>query len=219
MIFKEITFYSSDIKGQKKFYSCTLGFKIISEADNFFTVQAGNTLLSFVFREDATNYHFAFNIPCNQAVQALSWLKQRVTVLDHKGYEIVPFVDWNAEAVYFYDNDKNIVEFIARKNLNNQANTLFSAQNVSEVSEIGLPVDNVESVFDSIRKKFPVQIYSGNLSQFCAAGDERGLFIIIDNNSKKWIPRDDDAFRSPFIVNLEFSGSAFQLIYENDVLS
>ena len=47
---------------------------------------------------------------------------------------------------------------------------------------------------------------------------EHSIYII-DNNSKKWIPRDDDAFRSPFIVNLEFSGSAFQLIYENDVLS
>ena len=219
MIFKKITFYSSDIKGQKHFYSYTLGFEIINDSKKHFTIKTGNTLLRFVFREHATNYHFAFNIPSNQAHQALDWLKQRVQILDHKGYEIVPFVDWNAEAIYFYDNDNNIVEFIARKNLNNQINTPFSEQNVIEVSEIGLPVINVESVYNSIRKKFPIEIYSGSLNLFCAAGDERGLFIIIDNTLKKWIPRDDEAFSSPFIVDLEFADEEFQLIYENDFLS
>ncbi|MCH2023119.1 MAG: VOC family protein [Saprospiraceae bacterium] len=218
MYIKEITLYSSKISAQKQFYTDVLGFKLLNDEIDSFSLKVGKTRLNFVYNKNATNYHFAFNIPSNQASEALNWLKKRVDILDHCGYELVPFINWNAEAMYFYDMDRNIVEFIARKNLNDNRSNEFSAENILEISEIGVPTDNPESVIKNIRKHFPIEIYSGSLEQFCAAGDERGLFIIIEDATKNWIPRDDKAFRSPFDLTANFKGKNYTLSYINGTI-
>ena len=218
MKLKLVTLYSSNLKEQKEFYT-QLGFRLLEEQPDSISLKIGKTLLRFVYRKTATIYHFALNIPSNQGAAALALLKKRVEILDLEGAELVDFANWNAEAMYFYDADKNIVEFIARKNLADNSDLPFSADNVLEISELGVPTDNITTVYKAIRRKFPIEIYSGSLDRFCAAGDERGLFIIIDNALKKWIPRDDVAVASDFEILLEFEGQEFGLVYENGVLT
>jgi len=93
--------------------------------------------LEFVEKVNATNYHYAFNIPSNKGEEALAWLKEWVEILDWNREDLVDFSDWNATAIYFYDKDKNIVEFIARKNLNINTVSTFNSNQVLEVSEMG----------------------------------------------------------------------------------
>lgn len=215
MNFEKIKLYSTNLVAQKGFYTETLGFELLEDTAHFFTLKIGKTALQFVEKQEATNYHYAFNIPSNQGAEALLWLKERVAVLDWKGTDLVDFSDWNAEAIYFYDKDDNIVEFIARKNLNSPTTATFDASQVLEVSEMGAPTNDVQGVYNRIQQYFPIEKYSGDLTRFAALGDEHGLFIVIDRQQKKWIPREDVAYFSPFEVRLKHQRHRFDLKYEN----
>jgi catechol-2,3-dioxygenase len=215
MNFEKITIYSANLAAQKVFYTETLGFELLAEKPHCFSLKTGKTVLQFVEKQAATTYHYAFNIPSKQGGEALAWLKKRVAVLAWNGADLVDFSDWNAEAMYFYDKDDNIVEFIARKNLNIPTIAKFDASQVMEVSEMGTPTKNVQGVYDRLSQFFSIEKYSGDFSRFAAMGDEHGLFIVIDNQQKKWIPTDDEAYFSPFEVRLKHGNNRFELKYEN----
>lgn len=215
MNFEKIKIYSANLAAQKVFYTTTLGFELLEEKTNSFIVKIGKTALQFLERQGATNYHYAFNIPSNKGAEALAWLKERVEILDWRGAALVDFSDWNAEAVYFYDKDDNIVEFIARKNLNIKVTAKFDIRQVLGISEMGAPTDNVQEVYNRLQQFFPIEMYSGDLTRFAAMGDEHGLFIVINNQQKKWIPREDEAYFSPFEVRLKHQDTFWELKYEN----
>lgn len=218
MKINRLILYTAQLEEQTAFYKDVLGFKLMEKTADHSSFKIGSSILSFYFRETATPYHFAFNIPSNQINQALVWLKQRVEVLkqEDEQTEIQNFDTWNAQAIYFYDLDKNIVEFIARKNLKIESSTSFRPESLICISEIGLPVNNMERTFHHLNlvKKLPV--YSGDLDLFCAAGDENGLFIIINKEKRKWFPTDDIAYSSYFRMegdyNIEFTNGKINKI-------
>lgn len=217
MKINKLILLTSRLEEQIEFYKNILGLKVIEQTADHCSFKVGSSVLSFYFRENATPYHFAFNIPCNQINEALTWLKSKVEILrDDENNEIQDFSDWNAKAIYFYDKDNNIVELIARKNLKNDSNVLFRPESMICISEIGMPVNNMERTFHhlNIIKKLPV--YSGNLDVFCAAGDENGLFIIINKEKKKWFPTDDipqsSYFRMEGDYNFEFTNGKINKI-------
>jgi catechol-2,3-dioxygenase len=210
MKINKLILLTSRLEEQTKFYSEILGFKAIEKTEDHSSFKIGSSILSFYFRENATPYHFAFNIPSNQINDALTWARPKVEILrDDDNNEIQDFKDWNAKAIYFYDMDNNIVELIARKNLKNESTTTFRAESMVCISEIGMPVNNMERTYHHLNliKKLP--IYSGDLDAFCAGGDEHGLFIIVNKEKKKWFPTDDIPQSSYFRIegdyNMEFT--------------
>lgn len=219
MQFKKVTLYSSNLAAQRDFYTQVLGFDCISYSTEELVLQTGKTLLEFRYRSETTIYHFAFNIPSNQGAEALDWLKERVEILDFEGDELVEFDFWNAQAMYFYDADGNILEYIARRNLKANSTTPFSGNSVLEISEVGLSTTSLETIYNKIQEQFAIPIFSGSLDRFAALGNEHALFIVIDRAQKKWIPRDEEAHYSPFMVAIEFEEKDYQIIYENAVLT
>lgn len=218
MEIQKLTLFTSNLDAQKKFYSITLGFNICNENQSSISFQIGQSILEFQERENSTQYHFAFNIPGYKENEALLWLKSRVEILKDGEIEIQDFDFWNAKAIYFYDADNNIVEFISRKNLNNSTQEEFNVQQVLEISEIGLPTDNIKSVFDHINGKTTVPLFSGGMERFCAQGNEHGLFIIIDKKKKTWFPTNETAFSSDFELVFKESGKVYSLFYMNEDL-
>ncbi len=202
MTFYRLELFTDKLEDQKIFYTQLLGFSLIRENNRSFTIQAGTTELTFLYTPKPTIYHFAFNIPPNQMYQALAWLKELVNIITFEAKDVQDFPNWNAEAIYFYDTGGNIVEFIARKNLKITDERVFSAQSVLNVSEIGMPVDNVAETAILLDQYFGVKKYSGNLQDFGAFGDEEGLFIIVNKATKKWFPTEMPA--KPAAFNLIF---------------
>src|SRR6056297_3287933 len=137
MLFEKLLLYSRDISSLKQFYSEVLKCPLLTSADNSFEMQWGHTRLRFEERQDATPYHFAINIPPGQIEKAAAWVKERVTLLPGDGEEIIDFSSWEALSVYFYDNDNNIVELIARRRVDTDHTGPFSADQFLGVSEIG----------------------------------------------------------------------------------
>lgn len=211
--------YSNNIIAQADFYAQVIGLKNLSQDANHVTFKIGSSQLVIRYRAESTPYHFAINIPANKALEALVWLKNKVTILKDGDIEIQDFPNWNAEAMYFYDPDKNIVELIARKNLNNELPEEFTADQFLEISEIGLASTEIKKHYTFLNKLTGMEIYAGNFERFCAIGGEHGLFICINTLEKDWFPTGDKAFASAFEIQLQSHGKQFNLTFENETLS
>lgn len=218
MKIKKLTLYSNKIEQQKEFYSGLFGLSMSNNSVNSFEINIGKSWLEFKYRPNSTPYHYAINISSNQYKDALQWLKQRVELLKDGQNEIIDFPNWNAKAIYFYDKDKNIVEFISRKNLNINFTKPFTSNSLLEISEIGVPSTDIELQF-KILKKCNLKIYDGNFDKFCAVGDEHGLFILINNERKTWFPPGDKAFSSEFQISFIEKEKYYDLEYYNEVFN
>lgn len=177
----------------KTFYSKVMGLPVTAESAEHFTVNIGDTALTFVADTAPSNtgvYHFAFNIPENQIAEARAWLAARVPlVLGTAGTDdIFSFESWNAHAVYFYDAAGNIVEFIARHALPTASDAPFGPASLLCVSEIGWVVDEVRAAVRALQNDPGFDVYANSLSdEFAAVGDEHGLFIIV-KRGRIWFP-------------------------------
>src|ERR1700751_1220521 len=114
MKIKELILKSKNFRDQQKFYSQILKLTVISKSDLRISYKTGNSILTFQKSEQFTPYHFAINTSSHSENEMLEFVKSRTQVLKYEGEEIVHFPNWNANSVYFYDEDKNIVEFISR---------------------------------------------------------------------------------------------------------
>lgn len=215
MDIKEIILCSGNPGDLKNFYIDKLGFKLKTGNDDEFSFKAGKTLITFK-KSNSKNkpfYHFAFNIPSNKFTEAKEWIKSNnIELISLNGEVEFDFKSWNAHSFYFYDASENIVEFIVRHNLRNESDEKFTAVSIINVSEIGLPVKDVRETFTLINNKFNIPHFSGDMKTFEAAGDENGLFIIV-NEGRRWFPdcQDAEIFPLTIKINSEFKG---EIIFE-----
>jgi len=201
----ELTLFTSNLKEQIRFYTDILEFSCIEQTKNSASFKTGNSILHFKEKQHSKPYHFAFNIPNNKIEQAYKWLQKRVEFITDNNNEIIHFEKWNANALYFYDIDNNIVEFIARNTLNITSNREFSSNEVISICEIGIPTNNLKSIYQQINNIKKIDMYDGNLKRFCALGNEEGLFIIINKETKKWFPPMDEAYTEDFIIKGDYN--------------
>lgn len=187
----EIQLLSTDIPQTKKFYHEILGMEILHADDSSLTFSAGHSTLIFK-KTNSKNpfYHFAFTIPANKFEEAHAWASQRVQLLPiTPSSTTADFKSWNAKAFYFYDNNQNIVEFIARFDLNNNSDKPFDGSSIFSISEIGLVVDNAKAYSEKMLQPYDLNFFSKQPPQddFVAVGDDNGLFIIV-NDKRNWYP-------------------------------
>ena len=219
MYLHHLQLHTNQLDELHHFYRETLGFHIESAAPQAFSLRAGHSRATFHLSEASHYYHFAFNIPSFQVSDALDWLEARVIVLSDSDQQVIDFSNWNAKAVYFKDPAGNIVEFIARKNLQIRTKRPFSVASIMGISEIGLPVREVASAYTQLHRQTGIEKYWGDFKRFCATGDEHGLFIIVDEAAKTWYPTDQRARPAP--LDLEFSqgGQLYRLQYDGEQLT
>jgi len=209
----EVILYTTSIKEQKHFYGSILELDLLIDLPNKVSYKTGNSTLTFQYRRHVKPSHLAFNIPHNKIQEALLWLQSRVEVIDFEGEFVSDFSNWNAEAIYFYDVDKNIMEFIGRKNLNVESTARFSSKAIISISEMAIATDNIQSVYNTINTFKEIEIFDGNFDRFCALGNDEGLFILINKNKKKWYPSMDKAFTSDFVIRGDYNFS-----FENGII-
>jgi catechol 2,3-dioxygenase-like lactoylglutathione lyase family enzyme len=187
----EIELLSNDIEGTYSFYTKILGLQVILRNDLSVSFAAGSTRLTFRFsKKQKPVYHFAFDIPKNQLLEAFAWIDNGTEIL-----EVIPpdkiadFYNWNAKSFYFYDNNGNIVECIARFNLEIRAEKPFDGSSIISVSEIGLVAKNVSKFCDELVGRYHLPVFSmqPKLANFIVLGTETGLFILAEEG-KDWYP-------------------------------
>ncbi len=205
MKIKEIILFTENIEGQKQFYQEVLNFKLIHDTAAEIAFKTGESTLTFRYKEGVKPAHVAFNIPSDAIEEALHWLQERVTILPDGKYLISDFNSWQARAIYFYDADRNIMEFIARKPLNIQSSKPFLPDSILSISEVGIAVNDIKAIYNSIMALQPIPVFDGNFQRFCALGDTEGLFILVNKIIKKWHPTQEEAFTSEFIIRGDYN--------------
>jgi catechol 2,3-dioxygenase-like lactoylglutathione lyase family enzyme len=184
----------------KEFYGARLGMRVVHEGRDRLTLAGGRTPITFVRpgagvdpgaapAEDGRRpfYHFAFNIPENKLLDARGWQKERSPLMSiperlrdpRYPDDVVHFRHWNAHSIFFFDPAGNIVEYIARHDMNNAAPGPFGSRDILYASEIGLIVDDVQGTAVKLKESVGVERYRGGDDQFTAMGDEEGLLLVM----------------------------------------
>ena len=196
MIIKELTLFTNTITKQKQFYKSVLELE-----------QLVDTPEKISYNIKFKPSHLAFNIPSNAIYDALYWLKMRTKPIENKGDFVTDFTNWNAKSVYFYDANNNILEFIAREDLNFESDFAFTSNTILSISEIGIATNDIQKLYQVIKSIKPITIFDGNFNNFCALGNHNGLFILVDKNMKTWYPTNDKAVTSDFIITGDYNFS------------
>ena len=206
---------TNDLPGTEQFYHGILGLDVLEKSDFGISFLAGETTLTF---RPVANlkpiYHFAFNIPCNKLNEAFDWMAKRTDIMDvTAGNKIADFVNWNAKSFYFYDNNGNILEFIARFELENESNVEFGSDSILNISEIGVCTDDVNAECDELIKKYGLPVFSKQprLENFTAMGDNNGLLILSISN-RHWYPTEKVAQKH--YTSIEISDRGQQQIFK-----
>ncbi|MFV8226622.1 VOC family protein [Christiangramia aquimixticola] len=202
MKFQNLRVYSANIDSQLKFYK-KLGFEIRNASEDAFEIVCGYSVLQFIAREHSQPYHIAFHIPDRQEEEALQWLEKLVPVLGFNDDKIIDFENWQAKSLYFYDEDKNIMEFISRRDFKKPDSGIFEAKSIVGIAEVGMATTNIRRQFEKLQAVAGLEKFDGDLERFCATGDPSGLFIVINKDKKDWFPVGDTAYSADFEV--EFS--------------
>jgi len=205
MKIEEITLFTNQIEKQKLFYQEVMDFDLVFNSEEKITFKTGKSLLSFEYKQTVNSAHFAFNIPSNKIDEALLWLQKRVAILPDGENLISNFESWNAKAIYFYDTDKNIVEFIARKDLNQNSVEQFSAKEIISISEIAIVTTNISPLYKAISGIKPISIFDGNINRFCALGSHDGLFILSNKTVKTWHPTGEPVHTADFVIKGDYN--------------
>lgn len=205
---------ATDLAAQRDFYADVLDLPVNLMSSSL-EVEAGQTKLVFkqAWSDFEGAYHFAFNIPENQFAASKEWTASRIPLLrDESGKDEFHFENWNSHSVYFKDPAGNVLEFIARHNLQNAAEGQFAGRQILQVSEIGLPAENVLRFAHEICTRLGLTPFRQQPDeQFTAVGDEHGLFIL-PIRGRIWIPNTGvPALPLPVVVEGNASGRDWEV--------
>ena len=186
----ELEISSVDLPAQRDFYADILELPVRLDSA-LLKVKAGRTVLRFTQApsEFVGAYHFAFNIPENQYQAAKQWITSRIPLLrDKAGQEDFESKSWDSTSLYFLDAAGNVLEFIARHNLKNSAGGDFNSSQILNVSEIGLPSEDVVGLADQICTKLGLSVFKQEPNEtFTPVGDDNGL-LILPIKDRIWMP-------------------------------
>lgn len=179
-----------DLQAQRDFYANILELPTTLTPSGL-EVQAGKTELLFTQAgpDFEGAYHFAFNIPENQFPASKEWISSRVPLLcDESGKDEFASENWNSHSIYFKDAAGNVLEFIARHNLKNAADGAFDSRQILQVSEIGLPAEDVVGFANELCTRLNLSVFRQEPSKtFTPVGDDQGL-LILPARDRIWKP-------------------------------
>ena len=93
--------------------------------------------------------------------------------------DVVDYRHRNAHSIFFLDPAGNVLEYIARHDLENGNAAKFDWADLLYISELGLVVDDVIEAAGRVQAMAAVARYKGGDAEFMAMGDEYGLVLVM----------------------------------------
>lgn len=188
---------ASPLSELQRFYQDLLGLEVSEQGPGRLTVTAGRTPITFTAatpEEGDPTYHFAFNIPENKIYRAREWQLDRSPVLrrtpdafSHPDYDdVTDFWHWNAHSIFFEDPAGNLLEYIARHDLDNASSGPFTSEDILYVSEIGFVAQDVPAFGEDLQEGTGLDLYFAGGDSFRAFGDPNGLLLVLQEGVQRW---------------------------------
>lgn len=210
----ELTLHTANLEDTARYYRDILGLQVTQISNREISIAAGKTQLRYVATKEGTPlYHFAFNIPGNQIEAAREWCTgKRIELIPYQHDTLVNFPNWNAHSIYFTDNNGNILEFIARHDLNNDSTAVFGPAAILNISEIGLVTTDVTALCNSINASSGIPYYEKQPPSpgFSVMGNANGLLIVVPVN-RNWFPTTIASAHYPLQVVFTHAGNTHTL--------
>jgi len=210
MKIKEIKLRTQRLIQVVDFYSQQLHLSIIHQTEEAVSFKVGDSILTFLKSEEVTHpYHFALNIPSHSILECYHYYRKSIDFVanvEDSSLEIpvYDFINWNAKALYFFDPDYNIVEFIARDDIQIPLLGEFTYKQLLSIGEMGIVVDDCLETARELDDKYQIPSFirsEGNAS-FNPVGTDTGLFILVKEN-RVW-------YASDFLARKQFCGVRFE---------
>ena len=205
-----------DLKKTKNFYLDKLGLQLTDQSADHFSIALPDSSLRFrLCLTGSPIYHIAFTVPSNQIEDSLHWIRSRAELIPvNKEEYIADFSNWNAQALYFFDNNGNILELIGRTDLHNENNSPFTSSSILAISEVGIVTEDVKKYCEALITNFGLEYFSRQPPQkdFAAVGEDSGLFIVVPQN-RNWYPTKIKSTKSWLKLQFEHRGKEY--IVEN----
>ena len=184
-MFKSVLLYTNQLKFLRRFYGDVMELDISKANDEQFTVEVGESSITFKHSDRPAFYHFAMNIPGNQFSMMKYWMQDRVLLNRDESRDEIYFSSFDADSMYFEDPAGNIVELIGRRHRDLFGDlTTASFLNISEVSittpfvtEVG---EQIQDFGIGLRGGTEVNPESVN---FLGKGD---AFIVLVKPGRRW---------------------------------
>lgn len=193
-----VTIFSDNLLETEHFYARVFGLSIQTKDTNSISFIAGKSILTFIKSSNLNPiYHFAFNIPHNRLEETIDWVSSKTSLIINENDEVVTdFKNWNAKAIYFHDNNGNILEFIARFDLDNDTDEGFSESSILSISEIGIVTESPIDYAEKLAKAHQLSFFKKGpkTEKFAALGDDNGL-LIISKTKRHWYPTEVESER------------------------
>ena len=177
----DLELYCNNLESTHFFYVRRLGLPLLTYSTTQLTVLVGYTRLTFRKVETVVDpYHLAINVPRGSLDVLMYYYDLDYLATQAPEQTVAYFPDWRAKACYFYDAAGNLLEFIARTDLDLDNPNLTLADMFQGVSEIGLATEDVPYTAELLQRRFNVKQFSRTIPQpdFNALGDDKGLFIL-----------------------------------------
>jgi catechol-2,3-dioxygenase len=211
MILNKIEIKTTNLNEISDFYQNALELPVERIDKNSILVTIGQSTLKIIEDSEKSEpiYHLAFNIPENKLQEATHWSTNRIELIKKEDEVLISdFETWNANSVYFFDTDGNLLEFIARHDLNNAETSEFSSKQILNISEIGIVQTRPDLYGEELIEKFNLHLFEKNQNSdlFTAIGDDNGLLIIVKKN-RNWFPTETPAKSNWTNITLTESGT------------
>lgn len=218
MLLKEITLQANNLTSLHHFYKEIMDLPVLFSDEDLLKIQPGNSIL--LFEKNSQNidpyYHVDFTIPANKFEEAFESFNSKLSLLwvsDYKSF-VADFRRWNAKSFYFYDPAGNILEMIARFDLENYSAESYSGSSVCNISEIGIvfPAPDFDDHADHFMEKYGLHFFDKQPPgpNFKVAGDDQGLFVIVPEG-RDWSPATGKkSVIFPLSVTFENKGKQFK---------
>ena len=132
-----------------------------------------------------------------------------LNLLPYKGESIIHFD--NGRAVYFYDADENIAEFIERPLVDYPSKRNFSIHDLIKINEIGIPSAKPLRQAQLLCEDYGIVPMDTERfdNEFCWVGDHEGV-ILSPIAGRNWLPTDRPCIPSPALVRYESEGKSYE---------
>lgn len=221
MEIKKLYLHSKDVTKQFHFFKNVLGFKVEQLSDDEILLHSGENQVYFKNSNADYIYHYAFLIPTGTLQSAIDFLeKKEIELLRYNGKKVIDFT--TGQAIYFYDADGNIGEFIERPSLGIRSERPFSIDQVVRLNEIGLPAKNPLAIAKILTEVYDIQSIEPSIMRedFCWVGDYRGV-LIVTKIGRNWLPTTIPSTPNNFSVCYEENGKDYHLNFtgsENGII-
>lgn len=184
-----VQFETNIIPEIKKFYK-SIGFRV-REIDDKLIISVQHSEIVFKRNEALMNeslYHFAIDIPPSKCNRIKASIKNKFELLVEEDDDEIYFEHINARSSYINDPSGNIVEFVARNDLDNKYIEVVN-MDFLRISEISLVTNKVIETFNQLKmygfRERDNEILENSLNFICS-GIEKS-YILLTKENRRWL--------------------------------